>query len=139
MGGTEDRKQPGLQRLNALSHAVIGAAIEVHRALGPGVLESVYEESLCMELHERGIPFLHQHEVTVRYKDRAVGTGRIDLLVRETIIVELKAVDALADIHTAQLLSYLRVTGLPLGLLINFNVKALKDGVRRIALSPDLI
>jgi GxxExxY protein len=135
----ESGKQRELQRLNALSHTVIGAAIEVHRALGPGFLESVYEESLCMELHDRGVPFRRQHEVTVRYKGRAVGTGRVDLLVKETIIVELKAVDALADIHTTQLLSYLRATGYPLGLLINFNVGALKDGVRRVALSPDLI
>ena len=92
-----------------------------------------------MELHERGIPFCRQHDVSVRYKGRVVGTGTIDLLVRETIIVELKSVDALADIHTAQLLSYLRTTGYPLGLLINFNVRTLKDGARRIALSPDLI
>ena len=127
------------QQLNALTHEVIGAAIEVHRSLGPGFLESVYEEALCMELYDRDIAFQRQHEVTVRYKERTVGTGRVDLIIRETIVVELKAVDALAPIHTAQLLSYLRVTGYPLGLLINFNVATLKDGIRRIALSPSLL
>jgi GxxExxY protein len=126
-------------KLHELSGKVIGAAIEVHRSLGPGFLESVYEEALCMELHERGLPFRRQDAVAVRYKGREVGTGRVDLIVNETIIVELKAVDALAPIHIAQLLSYLRVTGYPLGLLINFNVATLKDGVRRIALSPSLL
>lgn len=125
--------------LNELTHAVIGAAIEVHRSLGPGFLESVYEESLCVELYERGIPFRRQHEIAVRYRGREVGTGRVDLVVKEKIVVELKAVDTLAPIHTAQLLSYLRITGYPLGLLINFNVAILKDGVRRIALSPSLL
>lgn len=125
--------------LNELTRAVIGAAIEVHRALGPGFLESVYEEALCMELYERAIPFQRQPEIAVRYKGREVGTGRADLIVREAVIVELKAVEALAPIHTAQLLSYLRVTGHPLGLLINFNVPVLRDGVRRIALSSALL
>ncbi len=128
-----------LSELNELSRKVIGAAIEVHRSLGPGFLESVYEEALRMELHERGLQFRRQYEVAVRYKGREVGTGRVDVIVNETIIVELKAVDALAPIHTAQLLSYLRVTGYSLGLLINFNVATLKDGVRRIALSPSLL
>lgn len=125
--------------LNEISRSVIGAAIDVHRALGPGFLESVYEEALCMELHDCGIPFQRQYEVAVRYKGREVGTGRVDMIVKETIIVELKAVDALAPIHTAQLLSYLRITGYPLGLLINFNVAKLTDGVRRIALSPSFL
>ncbi len=92
-----------------------------------------------MERYDRGIAFQRQYEVTVRSKERAVGTGRVDLIIRETIVVELKAVDALVPIHTAQLLSYLRVTGYPLVLLINFNIAALKDGVRRIALSPSLL
>ena len=123
------------EKANARSREVIGAAIEVHRLLGPGFLESVYEESLCMELHERGIPFARQRDVTIRYKGRDVGAGRVDLLVDDALIVELKAVDALAPIHGAQLLSDLRITGYPLGLLINFNVSALKDGIKRIALS----
>ncbi len=121
---------------NARSHEVIGAAIEVHRALGSGFLESVYEESLCMELYDRGIPFARQREVTIRYKGRDVGMGRIDLIIDDALIAELKAVDALAPIHKAQLLSYLRATGYPLGLLINFNVTTLKDGVQRVVRSP---
>jgi GxxExxY protein len=126
-------------RANARSREVIGAAIDVHRALGPGFLESVYEAALCMELYERAIPFARQREVAIRYKSREVGMGRVDIIVDESLIIELKAVDALAPIHTAQLLSYLRITGYPLGLLINFNVATLKDGVRRIALSPSLL
>ncbi len=126
------------KRVNDRSREVIGAAIDVHRALGPGFLESVYEEALCMELYERSIPFVRQQEVTVRYKNREVGAGRVDIVVDGSLI-ELKAVDALAPIHTAQLLSYLRVTRYPLGLLINFNVATLKDGIRRIALSPALL
>ncbi len=136
MGANEDHKRDMPHLANVRSHAVIGAAIEVHRALGPGFLESVYEESLCMELYDRGIPFTRQCEVIIRYKSRDVGMGRMDLLVDNTLIVELKAVDALAPIHTAQLLSYLRTTGYPLGLLINFNAVILKDGIRRIILSP---
>ena len=126
-------------RANVRSREVIGAAIDVHRALGPGFLESVYEEALCMELYERNIPFARQHEVIIRYKNREIGTGRIDILIDESLIIELKAVDALAPVHTAQLLSYLRITGYPLGLLVNFNVATLKDGIRRIALSPALL
>jgi len=105
------------KRVNDRSREVIGAAIDVHRALGPGFLESVYEEALCMELYERSIPFVRQQEVTVRYKNREVGAGRVDIVVDGSHI-ELKAVDALAPIHSAQLLSYLRVTGYRLGLLI---------------------
>ncbi len=126
-------------RANARSREVIGAAIDVHRALGPGFLESVYEEALCMKLHERGIPFARQREVAIHYKSRAVGIGRVDIIVDESLIIELKAVDALVPIHTAQLLSYLRITGYPLGLLINSNVATLKEGIRRIALSSALL
>jgi GxxExxY protein len=126
-------------RANARSREVDGAAIDVHRALGPGFLESVYEEALCMKLHERGIPFARQCEVAIHYKSRAVGIGRVDIIVDESLIIELKAVDALVPIHTAQLLSYLRITGYPLGLLINSNVATLKEGIRRIALSSALL
>jgi len=133
------RNEEIANRANDRSREVIGAAIDVHRALGPGFLESVYEEALCMELYERGIPFTRQHEVIVHYKTREIGTGRVDIIVDESLIIELKAVDALAPVHTAQLLSSLRITGYPLGLLINFNVAALKDGIRRIARSPALL
>ncbi len=119
-------------RVDALAHAVIGAAIEVHRQLGPGFLESVYEEALCVELEDRQIPFERQKEISVLYKGRQIGQQRIDLLVGESLIVELKAIEALAEIHKAQVISYLKATRLSLGLLINFNVPILKNGIQRI-------
>ncbi len=121
--------------MNQLTGAVIGAAIEVHRVLGAGFLESVYEEALCVELQLRGVPFRRQPVVAVNYKGQLVGEGRLDLLVANTLIVELKAVENLAPIHEAQVLSYLKMTGHPLALLINFNVSLLKNGIRRIILS----
>jgi GxxExxY protein len=120
------------QKADELARAVIGAAIEVHRQLGPGFLESVYEEALCIELEERHIPFEREKEISVLYKNRHVGAQRVDLLVGQSLIVELKAVEALADIHKAQVISYLKATRLTLGLLINFNVPVLKDGIQRI-------
>jgi GxxExxY protein len=121
--------------MNQLTGAVIGAAIEVHRVLGPGFLESVYQEALCVELRLRGISFRPQPVVAVNYKGQLVGEGRLDLLVANTLIVELKAVENLAPIHEAQVLSYLKMTNHPLALLINFNVPILKNGIRRIILS----
>ena len=120
------------QRTDDLARAVIGAAIEVHRQLGPGFLESLYEEALCAELEERQIPFERQKEISVLYKDRKIGVQRVDLLVGKSLIVELKAVETLAEIHKAQVISYLKATQLSLGLLINFNVPVLKDGIQRI-------
>jgi GxxExxY protein len=119
--------------LNRITREVIGAAIEVHRALGPGHLEPVYENALIIELAERGIPFETQFPVSVYYKNHPVGLGKVDLLVADLVIVEIKSVDTLAPIHTAQLISYLKITGKKLGLLINFNVRVLKDGIKRIA------
>ena len=121
------RAEPDRQT-DALANAVIGAAIEVHRMLGPGYLEGVYEESLAIELGLRGIPFERQKSVAAHYKGRPVGEGRLDMLVGGRLVVELKAVDALAPIHTAQVMSYLKTTGLLLGLLINFHVPLLKRG-----------
>lgn len=120
--------------VDRLAHEVIGAAIEVHRVLGPGYLESVYENALAVELKLRGIPFQPQVPVGVVYKEHPVGDGRIDLLVDGKLVVELKTVDALAPIHQAQVISYLKATGLRLGLLMNFNVTMLKDGLKRIIL-----
>jgi len=114
--------------------AVLGAAIEVHRALGPGFREDVYEESLCHELSLRGIPFERQRTFAVEYKGAKVGEGRIDLLVANCIIVELKAADSLAPVHMAQTLAYLKALGLRLALLINFKVAVLKEGIRRVVL-----
>lgn len=119
---------------NNLSEKVIGAAIEVHRILGPGLLEVAYEEALCHELTEAGIPFKRQLLLPIHYKEvRLSADLRIDLLVDDQLILELKSVDAVAPIHKAQLLTYLRLTNLRLGLLINFNVRLLKDGLSRVA------
>jgi GxxExxY protein len=125
------------KKADELAHAVIGAAIEVHRHLGPGFLESVYEEALCVELADRRIPFERQKEMHLLYKDREIGKHRIDLLVGESLIVELKTVEALAEIHQAQLISYLKATRLTLGLLVNFNVPILKNGIKRIVYTKD--
>ncbi|MGD0388111.1 MAG: GxxExxY protein [Tepidisphaeraceae bacterium] len=123
------------RELDRLAHEVIGAAIEVHRILGPGFLESMYEEALCVELKLRAIPFQRQVAVPVVYKGVAIGQGRLDLLVQGELIVEIKTVEALAPIHTAQAISYLKATGHQLALLINFNAAILKDGIKRIILS----
>ena len=120
------------QRVDRLAREVIGAAIEVHRHLGPGFLESVYEEALVIELTLRGIPFERQRPVPVSYKERNVGEGRVDLLVVQELLVELKAVEALAPIHKAQVISYLKAMGIHLGLLINFNVPVLRAGIQRV-------
>jgi GxxExxY protein len=124
------------EKEDAWSHAIIGAAIEVHRTLGPGFPEAIYEEAFCMELRLREIPFKRQVDVQVRYKGNVVGSGRLDLLIGDSVIVELK-VEALASVHVAQVLSYLRATGHQLGMLFNSNVRILKDGgIERVALSP---
>jgi len=120
-------------RLNDITETVLGAAIEVHRALGPGLLESAYEACLAYELGRRGLKVEQQHPLPVVYHEVRLDCGyRVDLLVEDSVIVELKAVDKVAPIHEAQLLSYLKLSGCKVGLLINFNVKVLKDGVRRI-------
>jgi GxxExxY protein len=128
------RQEPG-RELDQLAHQVIGAAIEVHRQLGPGFQEGVYQKALCIEFELRGIPFGSQSGVEISYKGRAVGSGKLDLLVGGQLIVELKAVDKLAPIHSAQIISYLRMTNRILGLLINFNVPVLKEGIKRVVLS----
>ena len=120
------------KRTDEMAHAVIGAAIEVHRQLGPGFLESVYEEALCVELTDREIFSERQKEIGVLYKERPIGKHRIDLPVGQSLIVELKTVEALPDIHKAQVISYLKATRLSLGLLINFNVPILRNGIQRL-------
>jgi GxxExxY protein len=116
------------------TEAIIGAAIEVHRALGPGLLESAYEECLCYELAARGISFRRQWPVPVRYKGVNLDCGfRVDILVEDGPIVELKAVDHLLPVHKAQVITYLRLANVPTGLLINFNVPSLKLGIRRLS------
>jgi GxxExxY protein len=116
-----------------LSNKVLGAAIEVHRHLGPGLLESTYEACLLHELRERNIAVEAQKQLPVSYKGLRLETGyRIDLLVENALIVELKAVEQIMPIHSAQLLAYLKLSGLRIGLLINFNVKLLKNGITRL-------
>ena len=118
--------------VNQLSEAVIGAAIEVHRALGPGLLESAYLACLAHELKLRGIHFECERPLPVHYKGIALECGyKIDLLVEKMLVVELKAVEKLHPIHDAQLITYLRLGGWTVGLLLNFNVSVLKDGIRR--------
>jgi GxxExxY protein len=116
----------------ALTESVIGAAIDVHRLIGPGFHEAAYEEALSIELIERSIQFVRQPEVDLVYKTHVIGRSRLDLLIDGRLIVELKAVDRLLAIHEAQLLSYLRMTNLRLGLLINFHERTLVRGVRRV-------
>ncbi len=129
---TSFRKHDLPDHIERIAHNVIGAAIEVHRELGPGLLESVYEQALLHELNIRNIQALTQVEIAVIYKDTIIKGQRIDLLVENTIIVELKSIAQLTDIHKAQLLSYLRAGRFPLGLLINFNTKLLRDATHRV-------
>ena len=118
-----------------LTERVIGAAIEVHRALGPGLLESAYEECLCHEFHLQGISFERQRPLPVEYKGVRLDCGyRIDLLVDGKLVVELKSIEQLLPIHEAQVLTYMKLARVPTGLLINFNVPLLKQGIKRFVL-----
>jgi GxxExxY protein len=120
---------------NQITHEIIGAAIEVHKHLGPGLLESAYEECLAHELLLRNLRVKRQKPVPVVYKETKLECGyRLDLLVESKIVVELKSVEGLGPIHEAIMMTYLRMSGHKLGLLINFNVNVLKDGVRRFIL-----
>ena len=122
------------KRLNEITGTIIGAAIDVHRALGPGLLESAYEACLVYEITGHGLYVESQKPLSLIYKSVHLDCGyRLDLLVENTVIVEIKSVDTLLPIHTAQLLSYLKLSNLQVGLLINFNVEILKNGIRRIA------
>ena len=123
--------------LDKLARVTVDAAVEVHRRLGPGFLEAVYEEALATELGMRGIPFARQVLVELDYKGVPVGQARIDVIVGGRLIVELKSTEALLAIHRAQLIAYLRATRQTLGLLINFNVPVIRQGIRRIILSPN--
>ncbi len=121
--------------LEALSNRLIGLAIEVHRIVGPGLLESAYRTFLCMELEEANIPFQSEAMVPVHYKGRAAPLGfRADIVVADSIIVEIKAVAAFVPAHEAQILTYLRMSGLRVGFLMNFHAPRLKEGLRRFIL-----
>jgi GxxExxY protein len=124
-----------MAKFSELSHRVIGCAIEVHRELGPGLLESTYEQCLAHELGLKGISYKIQHPLPVKYKGVVLECGyRIDLLVEDEIILELKSVDELKGIHEAQLLTYMKLAGIKQGFLINFNVQRLKQGLRSFVL-----
>lgn len=132
---TEITEKP--QNINELTELLIGCAIEVHRTLGPGLLESTYEMCLCRELAMREISFVRQQPIPVIYKEVKLDCGyRADLIVDQRVLVEIKSIDQTAAIHDAQLLSYLKLTGLKVGLLINFNVRTLKERIRRKVLGP---
>lgn len=129
----DDYRDAGIQRLNQITEKVIGCAIEVHRGLGPGLLESAYEECLCYELAQAGINFQRQVKLPVVYKGVYLECGyRMDLVVEDLVVVEIKAVKRIIPVHEAQLLSYLKLAGKPLGLLLNFHVPVLKYGIKRI-------
>jgi GxxExxY protein len=122
-----------LLELNNLTGNIIGAAIEVHKILGPGLLESVYEECLCYEFVGKGISFERQRPLPIKYKEVTLDCGyRLDIVAENTVIIELKSCEKIEDIHRAQLLTYLKLSGLKVGLLMNFNVPFLRDGIVRI-------
>jgi GxxExxY protein len=130
---TEIKKEPNRKQDDPLTKKIIGAAIEVHRRLGPGLLESTYETCLCYELNLLGLEVARQVPVPIFYRDVKLDSGyRIDIIVKEEVIVEIKSVASLLPIHEAQLLSYLKHNGGGRGLLINFNVKLLKNGIKRL-------
>jgi GxxExxY protein len=125
------RQEPSVE-IDRLARTVVDAGLKVHRALGPGLLESVYEHCLAHELHARGVPLARQVALPVVYDGVALDGGyRLDLVVDNQIIIEIKSVEALSRLHEAQMLTYLRLSGLRLGLLMNFNVQIFKHGVRR--------
>ena len=137
--GAEDAEKGNMkdvpEQINQITEAIIGAAIEVHRQLGPGFLESTYHRALEIELEIQGIPYESEFPVKLGYKGRPIGEGRMDLVVRGHVIVELKDVEKLAPIHQAQVISYLKASGHTIGLLINFNTEVLRDGIKRVVLS----
>lgn len=125
---------------NELSHLVIGKAIEVHTVLGPGLFERIYEKALALELREAGLEIKEQLELPVIYKGHNLDIGyRLDLLVENKLIIEVKAIQAFDDVHLSQMMTYLRITERPLGLLLNFNVPRMKQGIQRVVLGdPDV-
>jgi len=134
MKGPQSLRDTEIDRINAITSQIIGAAIEVHRALGPGLLEPLYETALCIELDDRRIAYQRQPRVEAFYKGRRLGAYRVDLIVEEAVVVEIKGVTTLLPVFDAQLLTYMRATGKRVGLLINFNARLLKEGIRRMIL-----
>jgi GxxExxY protein len=128
-----NRRDAEAPRKDGLTESIIGACIEVHRVLGPGLLESAYEECLCHELVLQGMRYERQRNVPLEYKGMKLDCGyRLDLVVEEKVILEIKSIESLLPVHDAQLLTYLKLTGLTVGLLVNFHVPVLKSGIRRL-------
>jgi len=123
-----------IMKINQLTERIIGCAIEVHRQLGPGLLESIYESALGVELELAGLKYVRQAVVPVVYKGRSLGEHRIDLIVEDTVIIEIKSVERFDPVFEAQILTYLKLTNKKIGLLINFNTRLLKDGINRFIL-----
>ena len=123
-----------MEELSKLTEQIIGCAIEVHRQLGPGLLESTYESALCIELEAAGLGYERQPIFPVVYKGKSIGEYRLDLMVHNAVIVEIKSVERLDPVFGAQVLTYLKATGKRIGLLINFNSRLLKDGIKRFVL-----
>ncbi len=129
--GTETQR---LNDIDKLTERIIGAAMEVHRQLGPGLLETTYEAALCVELDDASLMYQRQVAFPVIYKERTIGEYRLDLIVEDAVIVEIKSVERFDPVFEAQILTYLRVTGKRIGLLINFNTRLLRDGIKRFIL-----
>lgn len=127
-------QKPDMNHLNSITDKIIKCAMEVHKNLGPGLLESVYEKAMCYEMTSQGVACVSQLSIPIIYKGVILGEQRLDSLVEDEVIVEFKAVDRMDPVFKAQILSYLRMTGKKLGLLINFNVPLLKDGIQRVIL-----
>jgi GxxExxY protein len=124
-----------LPQQDAMTGAVIGAALEIHRVLGPGFLENIYEQAFALELGLRGIAFERQKIISVMYRGQHVGESRVDFMFNNSLIVELKAVERLLPVHQAQVISYLKASGCNVGLLINFHERLLRDGIKRVVLN----
>jgi GxxExxY protein len=137
MGMQQEGGKTGRVLFADRSAEVIAACIEVHRTLGPGLLESAYERCLCIELEQRGIRYERQKELPISYKGHSVDASyRIDLVIEDDLIVEVKSVEALTKVHEAQVITYLKLSGVHAGLLVNFNSAVLRDGLRRLSLTP---
>ena len=131
---TQDTRNIQIDQINLFTSRVIACAIDVHRALGPGLLEQIYESAMCIELEDCGMSFVRQSRIPAYYKGRLLGEYRVDLVVGDLVLVEVKCVEHLSPVHEAQLLTYLRLTGKRVGLLMNFNSRLLKEGIKRLIL-----
>jgi GxxExxY protein len=129
----DDKMEPNPE-LNFLTNEIIGAAMEVHTRLKAGLIESLYQKALEIELTQRNIPFQRQVKVPVFYRGQQIGYQRLDFIIAEKVVLEIKTIEQFAPVHTSQMVCYLRITGCKLGLIINFRVSALKEGIKRVAL-----